>query len=72
MKMLRVHGQNKRYHHKFIGLGARMDTIQAAIVNVKLKHYKKDLALRQKVADKYTKLLITNNQYTNLTVNDSL
>jgi UDP-2-acetamido-2-deoxy-ribo-hexuluronate aminotransferase len=53
IKMLRVHGQSKRYHHKYIGLGARMDTIQAAIVNVKLKHYKKDLALRQKVARKY-------------------
>jgi UDP-2-acetamido-2-deoxy-ribo-hexuluronate aminotransferase len=68
IKMLRVHGQSKRYHHKYIGLGARMDTIQAAIVNVKLKHYKKDLALRQKVADKYTKLLITNNQYTNIPI----
>jgi UDP-2-acetamido-2-deoxy-ribo-hexuluronate aminotransferase len=65
IKMLRVHGQNKRYHHKYIGLGARMDTIQCAVVNVKLKHYKKDLALRQEVAQKYTKLLITNNKYTN-------
>ena len=54
MKMLRVHGQNKRYHHKYIGLGARMDTIQCAIVNVKLKHYKKDLKLRQEVAKKYS------------------
>jgi len=65
MRMLRVHGQNKRYHHKYIGLGARMDTIQCAVVNVKLKYYKKDLALRQEVAQKYTKLLITNNKYTN-------
>ena len=53
IKMLRVHGQNKRYHHKYIGLGARLDTIQAAILNVKLKHYKKDLAKRQEVAQKY-------------------
>jgi UDP-2-acetamido-2-deoxy-ribo-hexuluronate aminotransferase len=57
IRMLRVHGQNKRYHHKYIGLGARMDTIQAAIVNVKLKYYKKDLALRQEVAQKYTERL---------------
>jgi UDP-2-acetamido-2-deoxy-ribo-hexuluronate aminotransferase len=57
IKMLRVHGQNKRYHHKYIGLGARMDTIQCAVVNVKLKHYKKDLALRQEVAQKYTKAI---------------
>jgi UDP-2-acetamido-2-deoxy-ribo-hexuluronate aminotransferase len=54
MKMLRVHGQNRRYHHKYIGLGARMDTIQCAVVNVKLRHYSKDLALRQEVAQKYT------------------
>lgn len=57
MKQLRVHGQNKRYHHKYIGMGGRMDTIQCAIVNVKLKHYKKDLDLRQEVAIKYTKAL---------------
>jgi len=53
MKMLRVHGQDRRYHHKYIGLGARMDTIQCAIVNVKLKYYDKDLKLRQEVAKKY-------------------
>ncbi|HIP13908.1 MAG TPA: DegT/DnrJ/EryC1/StrS family aminotransferase [Sulfurimonas autotrophica] len=57
MKSLRVHGQSKRYHHKYIGMGGRMDTLQCAIVNVKLKHYKKDLALRQEVAEKYTEAL---------------
>jgi len=57
MRMLRVHGQDKRYHHKYIGLGARMDTIQCAVVNVKLKYYQKDLALRQEVAQKYTQAL---------------
>ncbi len=57
MKSLRVHGQNKRYHHKYIGMGGRMDTIQCAVVDVKLKYYKKDLALRQEVADRYTKAL---------------
>ncbi len=57
IKMLRVHGQNKRYHHKYIGMGGRMDTLQCAIVNVKLKYYKKDLALRQEVASKYSEQL---------------
>jgi UDP-2-acetamido-2-deoxy-ribo-hexuluronate aminotransferase len=38
-------------------MGGRMDTIQCAIVDVKLKHYEKDLALRQEVAKKYTKAL---------------
>ncbi len=57
MKSLRVHGQSKRYHHKYIGMGGRLDTLQAAVLNVKLKHYPKDLSLRQEVASKYTKAL---------------
>ncbi|MCF6244300.1 MAG: DegT/DnrJ/EryC1/StrS family aminotransferase [Sulfurovum sp.] len=57
MRSLRVHGQSKRYHHKYIGMGGRMDTIQCAIVDVKLKYYEKDLALRQEVAKKYTQAL---------------
>jgi UDP-2-acetamido-2-deoxy-ribo-hexuluronate aminotransferase len=61
IRMLRVHGQNKRYHHKYIGLGARMDTIQAAIVNVKLKYYKQDFEKRNKVAKKYNELLKESN-----------
>ena len=57
IKSLRVHGQSKRYHHQYIGMGGRMDTIQAAVLNVKLKYYEKDLALRQEVAEKYNKVL---------------
>jgi len=57
IKSLRVHGQSKRYHHQYIGMGGRMDTIQCAIVDVKLKYYTKDLALRQKVASKYNQAL---------------
>ncbi len=53
LKMLRVHGQNKRYHHKYIGIGGRLDTLQAAVLHVKLKHYESDLKLRQEVAAKY-------------------
>jgi len=57
IKMLRVHGQNKRYHHKYIGLGARLDTIQAAVLLAKLPHYKKEMQARQQVADTYTAAL---------------
>lgn len=53
IKQLRVHGQDKRYHHKYIGIGGRLDTLQAAILNVKLKYYKEDLELRKRVASKY-------------------
>ena len=57
MKSLRVHGQSKRYHHKYIGMVGRMDNLQCAIVDVKLNYYKKDLALRQEVASKYSESL---------------
>ncbi len=57
IQSLRLHGQTKRYYHKYIGMGGRLDTIQAAVLNVKLKYYKKDLALRQEVAKKYTQAL---------------
>ncbi|MGD9716502.1 MAG: DegT/DnrJ/EryC1/StrS family aminotransferase [Sulfuricurvum sp.] len=53
MRSLRVHGQSKRYHHRYIGIGGRLDTIQAAVLLVKLRHYETDLALRQQVARKY-------------------
>lgn len=62
MKSLRLHGQTKRYYHKYIGMGGRLDTIQAAVLNVKLKYYKKDLALRQEVAKEYTAALAGNNK----------
>lgn len=53
MRSLRLHGQSKRYHHQYIGIGGRLDTIQAAVLNVKLHHYETDLAMRQEVAHRY-------------------
>ena len=57
IKMMRVHGQNKRYYHKHIGIGGRLDTIQAAILLAKLPHYSQELSSRQEVATHYTKAL---------------
>jgi len=57
IKMMRVHGQNKRYHHKYIGMGGRLDTIQAAILLAKLPHYTQELADRRQVAQRYTDAL---------------
>ncbi len=54
IKMLRVHGQNKRNHHKYIGMGGRMDTIQAAILLAKLEYFTQELKDRKIVADRYT------------------
>ena len=57
MKAMRIHGQVKRYTHKYIGMGGRLDNIQAAILNVKLKNYEKDIQRRQQVAATYTRFL---------------
>jgi UDP-2-acetamido-2-deoxy-ribo-hexuluronate aminotransferase len=57
IKMMRIHGQNKRYHHKYIGIGGRLDTIQAAVLLAKLPFYKKELEERNKVAQIYSNSL---------------
>ncbi len=54
IKMMRVHGQNKRYHHKYIGMGGRLDTIQAAVLLAKLPHYAKEIEGRNRIANAYT------------------
>ncbi|MCT7530670.1 DegT/DnrJ/EryC1/StrS family aminotransferase [Aliarcobacter cryaerophilus] len=70
IQSLRLHGQSIRYHHQYIGMGGRLDTIQAAVLNVKLKYYEKDLKLRQDVAVKYTKALNAKNIETPLVKSD--
>lgn len=57
IKSLRLHGQTKRYVHQYIGIGGRLDTIQAAVLNVKLKHYQKDIEKRQQIAAAYSEKL---------------
>jgi len=57
MSSLRLHGQSKRYHHQYIGMGGRLDAIQAAVLNVKLKYYDKDITRRQDVAKQYSEMI---------------
>ncbi len=57
IKSLRLHGQSKPYEHKHIGLGARLDNLQAAVLLIKLKNYDDTISLRQAAAERYHKLL---------------
>ncbi len=53
LRMLRNHGQKERYLHHSIGINGRMDTIQAAIILIKLRHFPKEVELRQEKAEVY-------------------
>ena len=57
IKNLRVHGQTKPYVHKHIGLGARLDNLQAAVLLIKLKSYNEAVKMRQAAAENYNKML---------------
>lgn len=57
LKALRVHGQTGRYQHAYIGLNSRLDTLQAAVLNVKLKHFDAELKKRHELAARYNELL---------------
>jgi dTDP-4-amino-4,6-dideoxygalactose transaminase len=56
-RMLRVHGARKKYHNEIIGYNSRLDTLQAAILRVKLPHIDEWNAGRRRVASLYTELL---------------
>ena len=53
IRQIRVHGQDRRYHYARVGVNSRLDTLQAAILRVKLEHFDHELALRQQVAGNY-------------------
>ena len=56
-RLIANHGQSRRYFHDVIGMNSRLDTIQAAVLNVKLKYFKSTLERRRKVADYYNETL---------------
>jgi UDP-2-acetamido-2-deoxy-ribo-hexuluronate aminotransferase len=55
LKMVANHGQSKRYYHDVVGCNSRLDTIQAAILNIKLQHLDEYIGKRIAVADHYDK-----------------
>ena len=53
LRMIASHGQSKRYYHDVVGCNSRLDAMQAAILDIKLKHLDEYIDARRKAADYY-------------------
>jgi UDP-2-acetamido-2-deoxy-ribo-hexuluronate aminotransferase len=61
--MMANHGQKIKYHHDSIGVNSRLDTLQAAILNVKLRYLNDYTQKRNEVAGFYDKALASINHF---------
>jgi UDP-2-acetamido-2-deoxy-ribo-hexuluronate aminotransferase len=57
MREIRVHGQDRRYHHPRLGLTSRLDSIQAAVLLAKLEIFADEVAARERVGAVYAGLI---------------
>lgn len=55
LRMIANHGQSKQYYHDVIGVNSRLDSIQAGILRIKLRHLDQFCEARKKAADYYDK-----------------
>ncbi len=53
LQMISNHGQEKKYHHSMIGVNSRLDALQAAVLNIKLKYLNQYSTSRQNIAERY-------------------
>ncbi len=56
LRLLRAHGMQPRYYHQLVGINSRLDTLQAAVLNVKLPHLERWTQLRSGHAQRYGEL----------------
>lgn len=64
MKMIASHGQSKRYYHDVVGCNSRLDAMQAAILDIKLKHLDEYIDARRKAAGFYDAAFAGNDKIT--------
>jgi len=57
MREIRVHGQERRYHHTRVGVGGRMDAIQCAVLLAKLERFDWEIERRVAIGNRYNDLL---------------
>jgi UDP-2-acetamido-2-deoxy-ribo-hexuluronate aminotransferase len=57
MREIRVHGQDRRYHHPRLGINGRLDTLQAAILLAKLEVFDDEVASRSRIGARYSSLI---------------
>ncbi|QIK37759.1 DegT/DnrJ/EryC1/StrS family aminotransferase [Caldichromatium japonicum] len=56
IREIRDHGQDRRYHHRRLGLNGRLDTLQAAVLLAKLAVFPEEIAARARIGARYTEL----------------
>jgi UDP-2-acetamido-2-deoxy-ribo-hexuluronate aminotransferase len=57
MREIRVHGQDRRYHHPRLGLNGRLDTLQAAVLLAKLDIFDDEVTARARIGARYSQLI---------------
>jgi len=57
MRQIRVHGQDRRYHHPLVGINGRLDSLQAAVLLAKLEAFDSEVRLRAEIGAAYSECL---------------
>lgn len=57
MREIRVHGQDRRYHHPRLGINGRLDTLQAAVLLAKMEIFDDEVSARARIGQRYTELI---------------
>jgi len=57
MTEIRVHGQDRRYHHPRLGINGRLDTLQAAVLLAKMDIFEDEVAARARLGARYSALI---------------